>query len=55
MLEASVPFIDDESRWDEVATVSANLMKTLVKALLPFIEEVKLMFADRREVSNAEA
>lgn len=55
MLEASVPFIDDESRWDEVAAVSANLMKTLVKALLPFIEEVKLMLVDGREVSNAEA
>ena len=40
MLEASVPFIDEESRWDEVADVSANLMKRLVKALLPYFDEV---------------
>lgn len=45
MLESSVPFISDESRWDEVADISANLMKTLVKALLPYIDEVKRMFS----------
>ena len=45
LLEASVPFIEDESRWDEVADISANLMKTLVKALLPYIDEVKRMFS----------
>ena len=45
MLESSVPFISDESRWNEVADISANLMKTLVKALLPYIEEVKRTFS----------
>ena len=41
IIESSVPFIADESRWDEVAGVSANLMKVLVKTLLPCIDEVK--------------
>ena len=55
LIEASVPFINDESRWGEVADVSANLMKTLVKALLPYIEEVKQILSDGREVLNAKA
>lgn len=41
MIDASVPFISDESRWNEVAEMSASLMKTLVKVLLPYIDEVK--------------
>lgn len=51
MLEAVVPFIDDESRWNDVADVSANLMKTLEKALLPYIKEVKHMLVEGRDVS----
>lgn len=54
LIEAPVPFINDESRWDEVADVSARLMKTLVDALLPFIEDVKQMIAGPKEVPNAE-
>ena len=54
-VKASVPFINDESRWEEVADVSARLMKTLVSALLPFIEDVKRMIAGTKEAPDAEA
>ena len=55
LVEASVPFINDESRWDEVADVSARLMKRLVSALLPCIEDVKQMLAGSNEILNAGA
>ena len=55
VIEAPVPFINDESRWDEVADVSARLMKTFVSALLPFIEDVKRMIAGTKEAPDAEA
>ena len=55
VIEAPVPFINDESRWDEVADVSARLMRTLVSALLPFIKDVKRMIAGTKEAPDAEA
>ena len=55
VIEAPVPFINDESRWDEVADVSARLMKTFVSTLLPFIEDVKRMIAGTKETPDAEA
>lgn len=56
VIESSVPFIADESRWNEVAQVSGNLMKKLVTTLRPYIEtEMKLLDERRKEGADAEA
>lgn len=41
LMKVAVPFIADETRWQEVANTSGDLMMRLVTALAPCIEEVK--------------
>ncbi len=45
ILKASIPFIEDESRWNEVAGISGNLMKILAVALFPYLETMKQLLA----------
>lgn len=49
MIEASVPFIADESRWNEVAEVSGALMKKLVTVLRPYVETQIELLAERKK------
>lgn len=56
MIESSVSFIADESRWNEVAEVSGALMKKLVMTLRLYIETAMVLLAERRkEGSDAKA
>lgn len=56
IIDASVPFISDENRWDEVAEISGALMKKLVATLRPYIEsQMELFVARRMGDSDAEA
>lgn len=49
MIEASVPFIADESRWNEVAEISGALMKKLVTVLRPYVETQIELLAERKK------
>lgn len=56
MIDASVSFISDENRWDEVAEISGALMKKLVATLRPYIEsQMELLAEKRKEAPDAEA
>lgn len=49
VLEEQVPFISDESRWEEVGEITGNLMKSLVAALLPYFDDVREIVRIGRE------
>lgn len=46
-MKMAVPFITDESRWNEVADISANLMKLLVSAISPYFDGVRRLLSDK--------
>ena len=52
IIEAAVPFIADETKWDEVAEVSSSLMGTLVTGLSPYIESEMQLLDERRKMGR---